>query len=187
MIKDNLDNILKNQSANLKKLWQIFFAIGAICFIFSLYHFFSFRPKTKTGSIAFSKNIDIMSFILAITLAFIILNLKRKYFSKKHLHKTAEHIIQNFHIASDQKLMNNIFIVLKQKLLIIWLLGALIILDGIIYYWIFFEIQNMNIYFFVGAFSLFLNYPRRELFDDIPWVIRQTRFEIEKKQDKPGE
>jgi len=184
MIKDNLDNILKNLSSNLKKLWQIFFAIGAMGFIASLYHFFSYRPQTKTGSIPFSKNLDMLSFILAIVLAFIILNLKRKYFSKKHIHNTTENTIQSFRSASDQKLMKSVFRVLKQKLLIIWALGTLIILDGIIYYWIFFDIQNMNIYFFVGAFSLFLNYPRTELFDEIPWVIRQTRFEMGTKQDE---
>ncbi len=132
----------------------------------------------------YTQNLDLISFIFAIALAVLILNLKRKYFTKRFSRKITEVSLTETPEISDRELLNKVFSVLKKKISLVWILGLLIVLDGVILYWATFLSRNMHIYFIVGAFSLILNYPRQVLFAEIPWYIRESRKDFSRK-DSP--
>jgi len=53
-------------------------------------------------------------------------------------------------------------------------MGGIIVLLGVIFYWWTFTTKNMNIYFIVGVYSLMMNYPRKDLFMDLPYLIAEV-------------
>lgn len=166
----------------MKSSWQIFFLIMIIMYSASLYHSLRINPSIKPGLSQYVQNLDLLSFIIAIILAVVILNLKRKYFSKKFSRSITELALQDSPQLSEIELLKIVFTHLQKKLYMIWFLGFLIVLDGVILYWVIYLSRNMHIYFVVGTFSLILNYPRKVLFEEIPWYIRDSQ----KKLDQNG-
>ncbi|MCB0292864.1 MAG: hypothetical protein KDH97_21600, partial [Calditrichaeota bacterium] len=69
-----------------------------------------------------------------------------------------------------------IFAVLRKKMTRVWLLGLVVVMVGVCYYLLTSLAENMHIYFIIGAFSMLLNYPRSEMFEDI------ARYVIEEKK-----
>ena len=176
MIKDELNAVTKSFVNQLKTYWQIYFAIILICYSISLLHFFNARPEI--GFIRFARIFDQVSFVIAIILAVIIFNLKRKYFSRRYSRFITEAALKKNKELSEKDILQSIFKELQNKLYLIWTLGLLIVIDGVILYWITHLDRNMHIYFVIGSFSLFLNYPRKVLFEEIPWQIRETKKEF---------
>lgn len=173
----DLNESVKRFSQRLKSGWQVIFIIMAVIYGASLYHSLRANPPIRESMLAYVKNLDLLSFIIAIILALIIMNLKRKYFSKKFSRDITESALSQNSELSDQELLKIVLTQLQKKMHLIWLLGFLIILDGVILYWMTYLSRNMHIYFIVGAFSLILNYPRRVLFEEIPWYIREAKSE----------
>jgi hypothetical protein len=180
MITKDFNEAVKNFSNKMKSNWQILFIIMVIMYSASLYHSFKVRPLLRDSLLKYAQNLDILSFIIAIVLAIVILNLKRRYFSKRFSRKVTETSLKNSADLSDVEILKIVFAYLQKKIYLIWFLGFLIVLDGIILYWIIYLSWNMHIYFIVGTFSLILNYPRQELFFDIPWYIVEARKEFRK-------
>jgi len=178
MNRSELNESVKGFSQRLKTGWQIIFIVMAVVYGISLYHALIVNPPIRENMLAYVKNLDLLSFVIAIVLALIILNLKRKYFSKKFSRSITESALSQNPELSDQELLNIVFIQLQKKMHLIWLPGFLIVLDGVILYWIIYLSRNMHIYFIVGAFSLILNYPRQVLFEEIPWYIREARKDL---------
>lgn len=178
----DIDKEVKNFSNRMKSNWQIFFLVMIIIYCASLYHSLRINPSLKLHLSKYVQNLDLFSFIIAIVLAVVILSLKRKYFSKKFSRSITELALQNSPELSDAELLKIVLNHLQKKLYMIWLLGVLIVLDGVILYWLIYLSRNMHIYFVVGTFSLILNYPRKVLFEEIPWYIRDSR----KKLDQTG-
>jgi hypothetical protein len=62
---------------------------------------------------------------------------------------------------------------MQKKMKLVWLLALALILLGVIYYWITFDDWNMHIYFVVGLYSLVINYPRQDLLNQVPYLIKE--------------
>lgn len=181
MKTDDLNQSVKRFSNKLKANWQILFIVMIVLYGTSLYHSLKVNPALREQLSGYQQNLDLISFIIAIALAVLILNLKRKYFSKKFSREITESALAETRQLSDRELLKKVFARLQTKLLLIWILGLLIVLDGVVLYWLTFLSHNMHIYFIVGTFSLILNYPRRELFAEIPWYIREARKDFDEQ------
>ncbi|MFQ5584355.1 MAG: hypothetical protein ACE5GL_07970 [Calditrichia bacterium] len=183
MIKDELNIQLKNFINRLKRYWQIFFALSLIIYGVSLYHFFRNLSVSGMGAGTgkFIHTLDNLSFAIAIILAFLIFHLKRKYFSGKKSRELIINLLKKDQQPSGQDILKHVFSNLERKLYLIWFMGFLIVLDGVVLYWITHLDRNMHIYFVIGSFSLLLNYPRKVLFEDLLWQVRQTKKEFSEK------
>ena len=181
----DIDEVVKNFSKRMKSNWQIFFLVIIIIYCVSLYHILRVDPSLKLNFLEYAQNLDLISFIIAIGLALIIFNLKRKYFSKKFSRSIVELSLKSSPELSEIELLKTIFNHLQKKLYLIWFLGFLIVLDGVILYWIIYLSMNMHIYFIAGTFSLMLNYPRKVLFERIPWYIIDSKKELNQTTHNP--
>jgi hypothetical protein len=180
MNSKELNDQIKKFSQRMKSSWQAIFIVLAVVYCPSLYHSFEVNPPIRVSMLGYAENIDLLSFIIAILLAVLIFNLKRKYFSKKFSRNLVQVSLSKSGDLSDQELLRAVLKELKQKMYLIWVLGFLIVLDGIAIYWSIFLTWNMHIYFIVGTFSLILNYPRQELFSQIPWYIVDAKREFDR-------
>lgn len=174
-----LNDQIKKFSQRMKSIWQVIFVFIVLAYGPSLYHSSQANPLIRTSMLKYVENIDLLSFVIAILLAVVILNLKRKYFSKKFSRSLVQSSLSKSADKSNQELLRVVLKELQRKLYFIWALGFLIVLDGVAIYWIVFLSWNLHIYFIVGTFSLFLNYPRQELFTEIPWYIMEAKREFD--------
>lgn len=164
-----------NQIRKMRMRWQVFFAAGLLPYIVTLLYDFRARPGLNLKVIAYLQNLDSISFILAIVLAFSILLLKRKYLSRKFI---ASILKQDAVKASDSgALIKELFGVLNRKFAIIWMLGIALIVEGVVYFWLTFADRNMHLYAFVGAYSLLMNYPRKLFFESVSYQIEELYVE----------
>lgn len=174
MRERKLNQLSQSFTAQIKSNWQAIFFPGIMLYAISLIHFFYSHPSPRITNPGVLKNIDLLSFILAIGLAVVIFNLKRKYFSPKFSRQVVEASLKQAPDLSVEELITKVFKTLHIKLRLVWMLGAFIILEGIIFYWSTYISGNMHIYFVIGGFSLLINYPRKEMFQDIPWYVLQA-------------
>lgn len=186
MIVKELNEHIRKFCQRMKLSWQVIFIITAVVYGPALYHSLKVNPPIRVSMLKYIENLDMLSFIIAILLAVVILNLKRKYFSKKFSRTLVQSSLAKAHDLSDQELLPIVLVELQRKMYFIWALGFLIVLDGVALYWITFLSGNMHIYFIVGAFSLILNYPRRELFTEIPWYVVESRKEFDRAKSSKG-
>lgn len=184
MIKDELNTQLKNFINQLKRYWQLFFALNLIIYGASLYHFFRNLSGAgmEAGAGKFIHTLDNLSFALAIILAYLIFHLKRKYFSGRKSRELITNILKEDPQLSAENILRRVLANLQRKLYLIWFMGFLIVLDGVALYWITHLDRNMHIYFVIGSFSLLLNYPRKVLFDDMLWQVREAKKEFSEKE-----
>ena len=179
MRQDELAPIVTAFSRRIKNSWQIIFLAAVVPYALSLLHYFYYRPGLRIGVLPYLKAIDLTSFVIAFGLALLILALKRKYFSPKFSRAMVEDALRKNPESSVETLLSGILNILRRKMTLVWVLGWLMVLDGVIFYWLTFsERSNMHMYFVVGAFSLFMNYPRRDLFSDLPGYVREGKREF---------
>ncbi|RMI17491.1 MAG: hypothetical protein D6681_03265 [Calditrichaeota bacterium] len=163
-------------AGKLRNTWQIIFLPAAGLYGLSLFHFFQVRPSLRIISPAMYRNLDMLSFVVAIGLTLVIFHFKRKYFSPRFSRRYVEARLKHHPDITSEDLLQEILNTLKGKMTLVWVLGLLVVLDGVVFYWSTFSHFQMHIYFIVGAFSLLINYPRRDLFADIPlYVIEGQR------------
>lgn len=179
MKHDELASIVTAFSRRIKNSWQIIFLAAVVPYALSLLHYFYYRPGLRISLLPYLKALDLASFVIALGLALLILALKRKYFSRKFSRIIVEQALRQNPESSLERLLSGILHILRRKMTLVWILGWLMVLDGVIFYWLTFsERSNMHMYFVVGAFSLFMNYPRQELFSDLPGYIREGKREF---------
>ena len=184
MKKYDLTDAVKPFARRLKNTWQAVFLPSVIIYGLSLLHLFYQRPAPNDAMAPYLRNIDLVSYIVAIILAVIIFRLKRTYFSRRFCRDVVEDSLMQNPDLDDESLLKKVFKILQKKMLLVWILGFLIVLDGVIFYWLTFSSQNnMHIYFIIGLFSLFINYPRDDLFSNLPWYVREGRKEFKPQQD----
>lgn len=177
MRESKLTKIAQGFIRRIKPAWQMIFFPAVLLYAVSLVHFFYTRPAPRHFSATLLRNLDLISFLIAILLAGIIFNMKRRYFSSRFIRRYAEVLLEESPSKTADKLTNEVFEFLRRKLMLVWILGGVIVLEGVLYYWITLTSNNMHTYFVIGAFSLFLNYPRAALFEEVPWYVRQAQQE----------
>jgi len=179
MKQDELAPIVTAFFGRVKNSWQIIFLAAVVPYALSLLHYFYYRPELRIDVLPYLKAIDLSSFAVAFGLALLILALKRKYFSRKFSRIMVDEALRKNPETPVETLLSRILNILRRKMTLVWVLGLLIVLDGVIFYWITFSGRsNMHMYFVVGAFSLFMNYPRRDLFSDLPGYVREGKKEF---------
>ncbi len=161
----------------IKPAWQMIFFPAVLLYAVSLIHFFYSHPAPRQLGEPLLRNLDLLSFIIVIVLAGIIFNMKRRYFSSRFVRRYAESLQAQYPRTLPDKLITEVFEFLRKKLMFVWVLGGMIVLEGVCYYWVTFNSNNMHTYFVIGAFSLFLNYPRMALFEEVPWYVMQAQQE----------
>ncbi len=177
MREQKLNKIARNFIGRIKPAWQMIFFPAILLYSIALFHFFYTHPAPRHFSEPLLRNLDLASFLIAIVLAGIIFNMKRRYFSSRFIRRYVEMLQKQSPAMSIDKLTDAVFEFLRRKLMRVWMLGGVIVLEGVVYYWITLTSNNMHTYFVIGAFSLFLNYPRTALFEEVPWYVRQAQQE----------
>jgi hypothetical protein len=157
---------------NVKVYWQIIFLITILAYGISF--IYRLDAQTSPKSLKYLGTLNWLSFALALILAITILQFKRRYLSLKFFRKYLEQLSSDKPEFQSQELVKNLLHYTRQKLKTVWHLGAALILLGVAYYWWTFDAWNMHVYFVVGLYSLMINYPRRELFIDIPYLVEES-------------
>lgn len=178
MTRKDIEQRVNVFSSRLKSTWQMVVLPSVALYALTLLHFFYLRPALRFSNEAVLRNIDWLSFAAAVVIAVAILRQKQKYFSRRFSVRVTEEILTGNPQADLQTIIDAIFGRIRGKIFRIWLLGVLLISDGLLFYWITYSPGNMHIYSIIGIFSLALNYPRPELFFDIPYYIVEGRREL---------
>ncbi len=157
---------------NIKLIWQIVFLISVVLYGLSfLHHLYS---QTVPRPLAALQLINWVSFILAVVLAVSIFYYKRKYFSLRSFRKYLESLHKKEPSLDAGRLLKRFTREMGGKMKNVWYMGGGLILLGVVYYWITYDSWNMHVYFIVGLYSLVMNYPRKDLFIDVPYLIHET-------------
>lgn len=181
MRQNELTLTVQNFSKRMKNTWQVIFLGVLLSYGLSLLHLFYQNPAVNPAIEKHLPNIDLISFIIAIGLAVVIFSMKRKYYSRKFSQGIVEESLRQNPDQENEVLLKNVLGILRQKMVLIWLLGLLIVLDGVVFYWLTFSSSNnMHIYFVIGVYSLVINYPRIDLFNDLPWFVVESKKEFQK-------
>jgi sterol desaturase/sphingolipid hydroxylase (fatty acid hydroxylase superfamily) len=160
-------HIIQRFLGKIRLDWQIIFLVSIVAYGISFLHHLNHRIPPP--NLSYFKALDMCSFVLAIGLAMVILFKKRN---------------QKYPDLNEKQLTQKLTRSLRKPLFIIWIMGGAIVLIGVIFYCWTFEARNMHIYFIVGVYSLIMNYPRKELFLDIPYLIKEIILEREKYLNK---
>ena len=172
MQKSNSEQFLEKYVRTIRTHWQIVVFLSTGAYVLSLWHHFS-APLFPTP-LAFSRTFDMLSFLIAIILAITILRLKRKYFSLRFFETELKKIVAAAPGKTELEVLRLLANRLRPKIQLVWWLGGGLILLGVLYYWVTFASKNMHIYFIVGLYSLMMNYPRKDLFFDLPFLVREA-------------
>ncbi len=164
----NIERFLRE----IKLTWQVIFLVSIVLYGLSFLHHLSTRESPRP--LPYFTTIDLISFAFALGLAIFIFREKRKYFSLRALRVYLEKLAITYPESDEKKLAQLVVNNLKTPIRIIWLMGGIIVLLGVIFYWWTFTTKNMNIYFIVGVYSLMMNYPRKDLFMDLPYLIAEV-------------
>ncbi len=179
------DEIITGFVKNIRRSWEIILILCLMLYGATfIYHMMSLNP---VRNLSYLKFLDTGSFVLAIGLAIWILRLKRKYFSLRYFRKQLENIYEKAPGSDENQLTRVLTRDLSPKLHFVWYLGGLIIVIGVVFYWWTYESRNMNIYFIVGLYSLMMNYPRKDLFYDIPFLVHELAHDPESTSQTPDQ
>lgn len=180
MSESTPDSIIDSFLKNVRLFWQFLFLGGVLIYGLSFLFYLNNRPPVR--ELAYYKILDLTSFGMALLLALTIFRYKRKYFSLRALRLLAEKLFSENPEQDETGLTRGLTLNLRSRLKAVWLMGSALILLGVIIFWWTYNSRNMNVYFVVGLYSLVMNYPRKDLFLDVPYLVR----EIVKKQSGAG-
>jgi hypothetical protein len=169
-LKDS-ENIIYRFVREIRTTWQMIFLICVVSYGFTFLHYLN--SYTSPRLLSTFKFIDLLSFIIAIGLAIAIFIQKRKYFSLRILRIYMENLKEMYPALNEKQFTKKLTFSLKKPIQIIWVMGGIIVIIGVLFYWITFQTKNMHIYFIVGVYSLMMNYPRKDLFLDLPYLIQE--------------
>ena len=172
MVLKRSDEIIEQFLKNIRLFWQVIFLLSVSIYGLSFLHYLNYRPAAVW--LFYFKTIDLSSFALALALAIAILLYKRKYFSLRKLKMMLTMLHRQNREFDESQLVKQLTTMLRSRLKGVWLMGLALIVLGIIFYWWTFTTKNMHIYFIVGLYSLVMNYPRKDLFADIPYLAHEV-------------
>lgn len=178
------EKILNRFLREIRLSWQLIFLISVVAYGLSFFRHVSNPMPVRL--FPYFRLIDLLSFAIAIGMAIAIFLQKRKYFSLRALRIYLESFFSENPGLGEKQLAQKLTRTLKKPLLIIWLMGGTIVLVGVIFFWWTYSAKNMHIYFIVGLYSLMMNYPRKSLFLDLPYLIHEIFVEREKKLQESG-
>ena len=162
----------------LRTTWQYCFLFGVAGYAIAVWQLLYASIAPNGYSATAIRNFDTFAFILAISLTILIYQIKRQYFLPRFINKWLENALRENPESTDEQLTIGLFQLWQQKFYLSWGAGVGIIYVGLAVYWITFSQHiNFHIYFAIGAFSLIVNYPRKEMFAELPWQIASAKKE----------
>ena len=181
MIAKESDKVIQQFLKNIRVYWQVVFLVGILCYGLTL--LYRLDTHTVVRELSYSKILNIVTFLVAITLAITIFHQKRKYFHLRAFRLIIENICKKKPELQEKQVIRQFTREIGTRLKRVWLMGGALILIGVAYYWITYDAWDMHIYFIVGLYSLAINYPRKDLFLDVPYLVHEglKQGEPEKK------
>jgi hypothetical protein len=164
----------------IRFFWQNMFLIGVVAYGISFYY--RLQMHTSTKLLPYLQVLNWISFIIALGLAVAIFQLKRKYFRLAYYEAVLQNLFSQSTDLNEVQLSRKFTRVMEKKMKLVWLLAVALILLGVIYYWITFDAWNMHVYFIVGLYSLVINYPRKDLLTNVPYLIKELFPKYQKKE-----
>ncbi|GAB4330879.1 MAG: hypothetical protein Kow0037_07020 [Calditrichia bacterium] len=166
------NNAIKQFIRKITIFWQINFLVGVLLYGVSFLHKLQFNPSPKI--LTYFAPLDLTIFAIAVILAVIIFRMKRKLFSQRSLRLKLEELYQKNPDLDEAGLLRLLLDDTAPQMKRVWIMGTAIILVGVVLYWWTFLSRNMHIYFIVGLYSLMMNYPRKDLFLELPYLVHET-------------
>jgi hypothetical protein len=163
--------VIQKFLSRIRFLWQNLFLIGIMAYGVSFYY--RLQMHTSLKPLSYLQVLNWISFIIAMGLAISIFQLKRKYFRLGYYEKMIKELFSRNSDLSELQLSRQFTRLVEKKIRLVWLLAVALILVGVIYYWITFDAWNMHVYFIVGLYSLVINYPRKDLLNQVPYLIKE--------------
>lgn len=170
LIQDSVQ-IIQNFLRRIRYFWQNVFLSAVFVYGISFYY----RLQMHTVPI-FTPSLRIynwISFIIALGLAIYIFQMKRKYFRTQYYETILKKLFSADTQMRETELTRKFTAHMGSKMKQVWLLALLLILVGVIYYWLTKDAWNMHVYFIVGLYSLVINYPRRDMLNTVPDLIKE--------------
>ena len=165
----------------IKSFWQIIFLISFVCYAISFAH--HFMANSLPIALSYFKTIDLISFAIAIILVFAIFFYKRKCFTLRAFRLLLLQLNKNNPDWDEKELTIHFTRNLRNKMKTVWLMGGALVILGVIFYWLTFTTKNMHIYFVVGLYSIMMNYPRKDLFSDVPYMVHESIKESREEEE----
>jgi hypothetical protein len=178
MIAKEADKVIRQFLKNIRVYWQVVFLVSILFYGLTL--LYRLNTHTLIRDLSFSKILNIVTFLVAITLAISIFHQKRKYFHLRAFRLMIEEICKKEPEFQEKQVIRQFTREIGTRLKRVWLMGGVLILIGVAYYWVTYDAWDMHIYFIVGLYSLAINYPRKDLFLDVPYLVHESL-----KQDDP--
>jgi len=172
--------VIKKFLWRIRFFWQNIFLIGVMAYSISFYY--RIRMQTVTKPLSYLSVLNWISFIIALGLAISIFQLKRKYFRPGHYETVLKDLYTQNNQLDETQITRQFTRVMEKKLKLVWLLAFAMILLGVSYFWITFDAWNMHVYFIVGLYSLVINYPRKDLLINVPYLISKLFLTYQKKE-----
>ncbi|NOX38549.1 MAG: hypothetical protein GXO78_13540 [Calditrichaeota bacterium] len=168
----------------IRNTWQIYFFLTVILYGTAAVHYFRVRPGLKSTAAATFTLLENVAIFLAFALLMGIFLIKRQFFSRRYQRQLLEQAMKS---SADDEIdaLNQLLQIIEPRFTWIWTLAFLVVADGVLFYWLTFSPQYLHMLFIVGLFSLFINYPREELFTELPWQVEQIKMDLaHQKQDR---
>lgn len=167
-----IDKIIQRFLQRIKLQWQILFLLSVI--IYGISFIYRLESHTLVKPLSYLRILNLISFVIALTLAFTIFHFKRKYFRLRFFRVYLEKLSSEDPTVEESGAIKKLTQFIGKRMKTVWYMGAALVLLGVIYYWWTFDAWNMHVYFIVGLYSLVINYPRRDLFIDLPHLIHES-------------
>lgn len=176
--------VMKRFLRQVRIFWQAIFLGSVLLYGIAFVHHFT--TGTPPHYFSHFSTLDLVSFIIAITLAVAIFGYKRRYFSLRKIRHFLEGLYSREPSLREKDMARRLTRHFGKKMKTVWLMGGALVVLGVIFYWITFTTRNMHIYFIVGIYSLLLNFPRKDLFINVPYLIKEISGKPGPQTNKEG-
>ena len=175
----HLQHRIRRFVGRIRNIWQIYFFLTVILYGTAAFHYFRVRPGLKPTAAATFTLLENLAIFLAFGLLVSIFMIKRRFFSRWYQRRLLKQLMQSS-AANEVDALNQLLHTIEPRFTWIWTLAFLVVADGVLFYWFTYSPQYLHMLFIVGLFSLFINYPREELFSELPWQVEQIKMDTDR-------
>ncbi len=162
----------------IRSRWQLIMMLAFFSYGTSALYFFYAHPSPRSFPLKTVNLINNITFFIALVLAILIFLQKSRIFSSRFSATFLKTALQE-HQGHATSALEDYLSVIAQQLYRFWILALAIIITGVCHFWLTLWPQYLHLLFIVGLFSLFLNYPRREFFSEIPFQLQRLKMDYD--------
>ncbi len=173
-----LQQIITRFIRKARHQWQLFaFATMAIYGITALFLWTS-HPAPRPLPLKTINTLNNLAFGVAVLFAIAIFLQKRNLFSPQFSKAFFQNSLKTTDGNAEATLEAYLTLVFS-RFQRFWALAFGITIVGVLHYWLTLWPQYLHLLFIVGLFSLFLNYPRKEFFTEIPYQLQRIKMDMD--------